>query len=283
MAAREPRTALVTGATDGLGRALAERLAAGGFAVVLHGRSPQRLAEAATQIRLATGAERIRTACADFASLEDVRRMARELGAALPALHVLVNNAGLGSGAPDGTTRQESRDGHELRFAVNHLAGFLLTLELTPLLRRSAPARVVNVASVGQQAIDFEDPMVTCDYSGTRAYCQSKLAQVACGFELAERLAGSGVTVNSLHPADYMPTKIVLEEIGHTIDALSVGVEATVRLATAPELAGVTGRYFERGRQARAHRQAYDPAARRRLWELSERLTGARLPDEQSD
>jgi len=274
MAAPEPRAALVTGATDGLGRALAERLAADGFAVVLHGRSPQRLAEAAAQICAATGAERVRTVCADFASLEDVRRMAGELNAALPALHVLVNNAGIGSGLPDGTTRQESRDGHELRFAVNHLAGFLLTRELTPLLRRSAPARIVNVASVGQQAIDFDDVMLTRGYSGTRAYCQSKLAQVMCGFELAERLVPDGIAVNSLHPADYMPTKIVLEEIGHTIDALSVGVEATLRLATAPELAGVTGRYFERGREATAHRQAYDAEARRRLWELSERLTG---------
>ena len=136
---------------------------------------------------------------------------------------MLINNAGIGSGRPDGTTRQESRDGHELRLAVNHLAGFLLTLRLLPLLRRSTPARVVHVASLGQAPMDFDDPMLERGYSGSRAYGQSKLAQITAGFELAERLDPAEVTVTSLHPSTYMPTKMVLEERGSAVDSARGG------------------------------------------------------------
>src|SRR4051794_11032781 len=179
---------------------------------------------------------------------------------------------------PDGRERRESRDGHELRLAVNHLAGFLLTMRLLPLLRASAPARIVNVASLGQAPVDFDDVMIHHGYSGTRAYGQSKLAQITCGFELAERPRGDGVSVTSLHPATFMPTKIVLEEAGHSIDTLEEGIEATVRLAVSPELEGVTGRFYDRTAEARARDQAYDPQARRRLFDLSLELTGAPAP-----
>jgi NAD(P)-dependent dehydrogenase (short-subunit alcohol dehydrogenase family) len=270
-------TVLITGATDGLGRAVAERLARDGADVVLHGRSAERLAATAGELERATGA-RPRTVRADLASLAEVRAMAAEVRETLPALDVLVNNAGIGAGLPDLTTRQESRDGFELRFAVNHLAGFELTLELLPVLRASAPARVVHVASAGQAPIDFDDPMVEHGYSGSRAYCQSKLAQIACGFELAGRIPAGEVTVTSLHPGTYMPTKIVLEEIGRSVDTLESGTDAVVRLAVAPELAGVTGRYFDRTSPAEPHPQATDPEARRRLWELSVRLTDAPEP-----
>src|SRR4051812_5482081 len=174
--------------------------------------------------------------------------------------------------------RQESRDGYELRFAVNHLAGFLLTTRLLGLLCASAPARVVNVASLGQHPIDFDDVMLHRGHDGWRAYGQSKLAQVMAGFELAERLSGTGVAVASLHPGTYMPTKMVLQQVGHTVDSLETGVEATVRLAVAPELEGVTGRFFDRREPARADPQAYDREARRRLWELSLELTGESEP-----
>jgi NAD(P)-dependent dehydrogenase (short-subunit alcohol dehydrogenase family) len=190
-------------------------------------------------------------------------------------LDVLINNAGIGSGKPDLTTRQESRDGYELRFAVNYLAGFLLTQLLLALLRRSAPARIVNVASIGQAPIDFDDVMIEHDYSGARAYSQSKLAQIMYGFELAERLPADRLTANSLHPGTYMPTKIVLDQVGRSIDSLETGVESTVRLATAPQLADVSGRFFDRQSEARPDPQAYDPQARRRLWDLSLELTGA--------
>jgi NAD(P)-dependent dehydrogenase (short-subunit alcohol dehydrogenase family) len=270
----EDTAILITGATDGLGRGVAERLAAAGATLHLHGRDPDRLEVTADSIRHATGNERVTTHLADLASLAEVRALADDVERSTDRLHVLVNNAGIGYGRPDGTTRQESADGHELRFAVNYLAGFLLTLRLLGLLRRSAPARVVNVASLGQTPIDFEDVMLRDGYSGTRAYNQSKLAQITFGFELAERLDPAEVTVNSLHPATFMPTKIVLEEVGRTVDSLEEGVEATVRLAVAPELEGVTGRFYDRQAEAAAEPQAYDAGARRRLWDLSVELTG---------
>jgi NAD(P)-dependent dehydrogenase (short-subunit alcohol dehydrogenase family) len=158
---------------------------------------------------------------------------------------------------------------------VNYLAGFLLTRRLEPLLVAAGPgARIVNVASAGQMPIDFDDVMLERGYSGTRAYCQSKLAQVMSTFDLAERLRDDGVTANALHPATYMPTKMVLAARGSAVSTLEEGVEATARLAADPALDGVTGRYFNRTRAAKADEQAYDADARRRLWELSERLTG---------
>ena len=166
-----------------------------------------------------------------------------------------------------------SADGYELRFAVNYLAGFLLTLKLLPLLRRSAPARIVNVASIGQHPLDFADLMLEHGYSGTRAYGQSKLAQIMSGFELASRVPAAEVTVNSLHPATFMPTKIVLSEIGHHVDSLEEGVAATARLTSSPALAGVSGKFFDRTRPATAHPQAYDARARTELWDRSLQLT----------
>jgi NAD(P)-dependent dehydrogenase (short-subunit alcohol dehydrogenase family) len=275
MRAIEETTILITGATDGLGRGVAERLAADGATVHLHGRDPKRLAATAAEVRSATGNERLVTHLADLASLEDVRALAADVERSTDRLNVLINNAGIGTGKPDKTTRQESRDGYELRFAVNYLAGFLLTMQLLPLLRRSAPARIVNVASLGQAPIDFADVMLEENYSGGRAYSQSKLAQITFGFELGERLLGEEVTVNSLHPATYMPTKIVLEEAGQSIDTLEEGVDATVRLATSPDLELTTGRFFDRQREGRPHDQAYDREARQRLWDLSVKLTGA--------
>ncbi|MEU4582616.1 SDR family NAD(P)-dependent oxidoreductase [Kitasatospora aureofaciens] len=269
-----PRTVLVTGATDGLGRALAHRLAGEGDTVVLHGRDQGRLDRTAQEIAEAQGTERPVTLRADLADLAQVRALAAEVRAATARLDVLVNNAGVGSGEPDGRTRRTSTDGHELRFAVNHLAGFLLSLELLPLLRASAPARIVNVASAGQEAVDFDDLMLEHGYNGTSAYCRSKLAQIACGFELAARVPAAEVTVNSLHPSTYMPTKMVLQEIGHSVDSLEGGVTATHRLVTDPALAGVTGRYYDRTREARADRQAYDLRARAELWERSLKLVG---------
>ncbi|MGA9762451.1 MAG: SDR family NAD(P)-dependent oxidoreductase [Gaiellaceae bacterium] len=278
MRAIDQTTVLVTGATDGLGRGVAERLAAYGATVHLHGRDPARLADAASAIRHSTNNDRIHTHLADLASLEQVRSLADEVGHSTEHLHVLINNAGIGSGKPELTTRQESRDGYELRFAVNYLAGLVLTLRLLPLLNGSAPARIVNVASIGQSPIDFDDPMLVRAYSGSRAYGQSKLAQISSGFELAERLDPRAVTVNSLHPGTFMPTKIVLEQHGHSVDSLETGIEAVVRLATSPELEGVSGRFFDRQLEARADGQAYDRDARRRLWELSLELGGETDP-----
>jgi NAD(P)-dependent dehydrogenase (short-subunit alcohol dehydrogenase family) len=276
MAAMRPvdeQTILVTGATDGLGRALARELAARGATVLLHGRTKARLEDTRREIVEATGSDRLRTYLADLASLEQVRRLGREVAGDQERLDVLVNNAGIGGDGP----RQQSADGLELRFAVNYLAPFLLTELLLPLLRRSAPARIVNVASVGQVPIDFDDVMLERGYDALRAYRQSKLAQIMFTFELAERLraAGeSGVTVNALHPATLMDTKMALETFGYAMSTVEDGVEATLRLVVAPELEGVSGRYFDRLDDSEADAQAYDADARGRLWRLSAALTG---------
>jgi NAD(P)-dependent dehydrogenase (short-subunit alcohol dehydrogenase family) len=268
----EPRTIFITGATDGLGRALADRLAAEGASLILHGRDPDRLDRAVDEIREAYAVARPRTVLADLAELAQVRRLATEVRESTDRLDVFVSNAGIGGGEPDGRVRRTSADGHELRFAVNYLAGFLLTLELLPLLRRSAPARIVNVASIGQHPIDFDDLMIERDYSGMRAYGQSKLAQIMSGLELATRLPADQVTVNSLHPATFMPTKMVLQEIGYSIDTLDEGVAATHRLVTGADVATTTGRFFDRTRETTANSQAYDAAARAELWRRSLRL-----------
>jgi NAD(P)-dependent dehydrogenase (short-subunit alcohol dehydrogenase family) len=267
-------TIFITGATDGLGRALAHQLAADGATLILHGRDQRKLDQTADDVGVTHGVNRPRTVPADLADLAQVRRLAAGVGQAADRLDVFVSNAGIGAGQPDGHGRRTSADGYELRFAVNYLAGFLLTLELLPQLRASGPARIVNVASIGQHPLDFSDLMLSHGYTGTRAYGQSKLAQIMSGFELAGRIPGGEVTVNSLHPATYMPTKIVLDEIGHSIDSLDDGVAATRRLVSDPALAGVTGRFFDRTRDARANSQAYDARARAELWQRSLQLTG---------
>ncbi|MBS2535103.1 SDR family NAD(P)-dependent oxidoreductase [Catenulispora sp. NF23] len=272
------RITLITGATDGLGRALAHRLAADGDTVLLHGRDQARLDATADAIRAEHGVARPATFRADLAELAQVRELAAAVRGATDRLDVLVSNAGIGGGEPDGRDRRESKDGYELRFAVNYLAGFLLTQELLPLLRASAPARVVNVASLGQQDIDFNDVMLEHGYSGIRAYCQSKLAQISSTVELAERVPASEVTFNSLHPATFMPTKMVLEERGYSLDSLETGLDATWRLVTDPKLAGVSGRFYDQQQEAKALGQAYDEKARAELYRLSLKLVG--LPEE---
>jgi NAD(P)-dependent dehydrogenase (short-subunit alcohol dehydrogenase family) len=268
------RTILITGATDGLGRALAGEVAARGATVLLHGRDPERCKRTAEEIRAHSGNERLWLYLADYSRLGDVRAMADRIVAEHEALHVLVNNAGIGTTIPGGGARMESDDGYELRFQVNYLAGYLLTRMLEPLLARSAPARIVNVSSAGQMPIDFNDVMLSRDYSPTHAYCQSKLAQVMHTVDLAEGHDPAALAANCLHPATYMPTKIVLAARGSATSTLQQGVDATLRLVLAPELAAVSGRYFNGQRVEEAHRQAYDRDARRQLRALSERLVG---------
>ena len=262
------KVVLVTGATDGLGRALAAQLGRAGATVLVHGRDPQRIADTVKEVA-AEGAQ-VRSYQADLSSIDGVVALAGQLRQAEQRLDVLVNNAGIGHLVPGGGVRQESADGIELRFAVNYLAGYLLTRMMLPMMRSSAPSRVVNVASAGQQAIDFDDVMLTRDYDGFRAYRQSKLAQILFTFDLSEELAGSGVTVSALHPATFMPTKIVAGDPASTIEQ---GVEATMWQITAPP-EEVAGLYFNGTEEARANEQAYDPEARHQLRELSRQLAG---------
>jgi NAD(P)-dependent dehydrogenase (short-subunit alcohol dehydrogenase family) len=264
----EEQTILVTGATDGLGRALARELSERGAALLLHGRNEERLGDVVAEI----GAERVRTYTADLASLDEVRAMASEILDHEDELHTLVNNAGIGTALPEG--RQESRDGYELRFAVNYLSHYLLTKLLEPLIRGSAPARIVNVSSAGQAPIDFDDVMLEHGYEPFRAYAQSKLAQAMFTFDLADELKDAGVTVNCLHPATFMPTKMVFAARGSATSTLEEGVEATLRLVADEQLDGTSGSYFNGLHESRADDQAYDGDARAQLRELSDRLTG---------
>ena len=273
-------TILITGATDGLGQRVALDLAGKGATVLLHGRNPEKGRRVLAKVREATGNDRLRYLNADLSSLTEVRRLAAAVGDSCSRLDVLINNAGLGAG-PDPKRRETSVDGFELRFAVNYLASFLLTRRLLPLLRRTArqtgQARIVNVASAAQQAIDFDDVMLEKSYDGMRAYSQSKLALVMFSFDLAEELSGTGVTANALHPASLMDTKMVREWFGTVHTTVEEGARYVERLAVAGELDGVTGRYFDQGHPSRAAEQAYHEKARRRMRELSLIWTGEEL------
>jgi len=270
---------LVTGATDGLGKQVAFDLAARHATVLLHGRNREKGEAALQQIRDATGNQRLFYYNADFSSLDEVRLLAEQVQAGQRRLDVLINNAGIGPGRRL-PRRENSIDGHELRFAVNYLASFLLTHGLLPLLQRSVPARIINVASVGQQPIDFDNVMLENDYDGLRAYRQSKLAQVMFTFDLAEDLKESGITVNCLHPASLMPTKMVLETdyFASTMSTIAAGAQAVEHLAVSVDLDGVSGEYFDGKLQGRANPQAYDKQARQQLRMLSKQLTHLRDP-----
>ncbi|RNL82533.1 SDR family NAD(P)-dependent oxidoreductase [Halostreptopolyspora alba] len=265
-------TVLITGATQGLGYHLAAALARRGATLLLHGRDPARLDATAKEIRDVAPACTVRTYTADLADLDQVRDLAARVRSAEPRIDALVNNAAVGGGT-DPARREVSPQGHELRLAVNHLAPVTLTRGLLAPLRSSALARVVNVASLGQETIDLDDVQLRHRYEGVHAYCRSKLALIMGTFDLAEELRGSGVTANALHPAHLMPTQMVRQS-GFTPETrLADGVAPTLRLVRDPALAETTGRYFDRFVDQPAHHQAYDPEARRRLAEITTALT----------
>jgi len=266
------KTILVTGSTDGVGRFVAERLAADGAEVIVHGRDRARGEALVRRIAKAGGEARFYRA--DFSSLAEVKSLASAIRRSADHLDVLVNNAGIGAA---GAVRQLSADGFELRFAVNYLAPFLLTRLVLPWLERAETARIVNVASAGQQAIDFSDVMLERDYSAGRAYRQSKLAQILFTFDLAEELDGRPITVNSLHPATFMDTTMVRRAGVKPISTVEEGGAAILKLVASPALADVSGRYFDGLNEARADPQAYDKSARKRLRALSFELAG--MPD----
>jgi NAD(P)-dependent dehydrogenase (short-subunit alcohol dehydrogenase family) len=261
------RVVLLTGATDGLGRALADRLAdRPDTLLILHGRDAPKLD--VVRRSLEGSRARIATAVADLGDLDRVRDLARQVAGITDRLHVLVNNAGT---AP--VDRRLSVDGHELTFAVNYLAPFVLTRELLPLLTAAAPARVVHVASLSTSPVGFDDLTMEGGYDQGHAYGRSKRALVADGLTLAEQLPADQVTVNSLHPGTLMPTKMVRESGGRTVDTLETGVVSTLRLVDDPALTGVTGRFYDRQELASAP-EAEDPEFRRRLLAVTERLVG---------
>lgn len=270
--ARYGKSALITGSTDGVGRYVARQLAEQGWRVLIHGRDRVRAEQVQTEIAKAGGEAAIYLA--DLSSLAEVRQFAAAIGRDQQRLDLLINNAGIGAGRVLLPRRQLSADGIELRFAVNYLSGFLLTRLLLPLLKASAPARIVMVASVGQQPIDFEDVMMERGYGAFRAYAQSKLAQIMFTFDLAGELDGTGVTANCLHPASLMNTTMVREACVPPMSKVEDGGAAILNLAIGSALEGKSGLYYDQLRLARANAQAYDPAARQRLRALSLELTG---------
>jgi len=267
------KTILITGSTDGVGRYIAERLAARGWRTIIHGRDRAR-GEAVVGRIMKQGGE-ARFLGADLSSLAEVRSLADAVRRDGDGLDALVNNAGIGT---SGAQRELSADGFELRFAVNYLAGFLLTRLLMPMLESGKSARIVNVASAGQQPIDFSDVMLTHGYSGVRAYCQSKLAQIVFTMDLAKELAVRDVTANCLHPATYMDTTMVRLSGVQPISTVEQGGAAILQLIESEALAGRSGLYFSGMQETRADRQAYDEDARRRLRALSFDLVGLADP-----
>lgn len=262
--------ALVTGSTDGLGRELALRLGEAGYHVIVHGRNEERGQGVVAEIESADGSADL--IIADLGSMEQVRRLADEVLSRYGRLNVLVNNAGIGRGE-DGATRQESEEGYELRFAVNYLSHFYLTHTLLPLIKESAPANIVSITSTAQEAIDFDDVMLEeAEYEGSRAYAQSKLAQIMMTVDLAEELEGTGVRINAVHPAVYMATSMVLNRGGTPMTTIDDGADPVLQVIHSP-VAG-SGNYYRQAENIPAHDQAYDEGARRQLRELAEELTG---------
>jgi NAD(P)-dependent dehydrogenase (short-subunit alcohol dehydrogenase family) len=261
--------ALVTGSTDGLGRALALELGSRGMHVIVHGRNEVRGAEVVAAIR-AQGRGTAEFIAADYASLDQVRELALTILATHRRIDLLVNNAGIGPGAP-GHERGVTPDGHEVRFQVNYLAGFLLTEALVPLLISTAQAghevRIIQITSRNQQPLDFEDLGTTEGYSGSLAYGRSKLAQILMTADLASRLAPYGVRAHSVHPAPAMDTGLVAET-GSTPQ--STVAEGLISVLNALENADAPSGTFFFEREPRApHPQADDAEARARLRALS--------------
>lgn len=264
------KTALVTGATDGIGKQTALALARLGAQVLAHGRSRARAEAAAEEIRRASANDRVAPIAADFASLRQVREMAGDILAEYERLDVLIHNAGVFM-----TERRLSEDGMEMTLAVNHIAPFLLTHLLLDLVCRSAPARIIVVSSTTHQSarIDFERLNGPGPFDGHEAYAMSKLANVLFAFELAERLAGSQVTVNALHPG-VIDTKLLRTGYGAQGAGVEAGAVTPVYLASSPDVATITGQYFARQRIATPSPLVQDRELRRAVWEASARLAG---------
>lgn len=273
------RICLVTGATRGIGRATAEGLARLDASVVLGCRRREDGAAVAREIEGRSGVQPD-LLVVDLSSQASIRNAAADLRSRYPRLHVLINNAGV---IPH--RREITVDGLETQFAVNHLAYFLLTNLLLPQLRAGAPSRIINVSSGAHEhaTLDFGDLQAQRRYHPRDVYSATKLANILFTYELSRRLSGSGVTANCLNPgvvatgmlADYMGPPKKGSAISSTFGATpEEGAKTSIYLASSPAVEGVTGKYYDEGSEARSSRESYDEAAARRLWEISERLTG---------
>ena len=265
------KTILITGSTDGLGMEVARRLAVQGHKVLLHGRNKDKGNKALAEFKKVSGNTDLHYFNADLSTLSEVKRLTEEVISSQSRLDVLVNNAGIGPRTKE-SSRSLSGDGHELSFAVNYLAGYLLARQLLPLLKQSAPARIINVASIGQAPVNFADVMLENNYDDFLAYRQSKLAQILHANDLTAQLEGTGVTANSLHPATLMGTKMVADSsyLPDSMTSVDDGADALENLIVNEKLVDTSGVYFDGLNAAFADDHVYDSSAQIQLRELSE-------------
>lgn len=267
---------LVTGGTDGIGRITCARLAQKGYQVILHGRNEDKAHQVADQISKDLGIK-LDLEIADFSSLEQVKAMAYRLREKYASLQILINNAALGPGPKDKQHRSLSQDGYEMIFAVNYLAPFLLTNLLLPLLLKAEQPRVINVTSIAQSLVDFDNLMLEEGYTGSKAYSQSKMALTMFTIELDHRLKGKSISVNCLHPGSLLNTKMVEEAFGYSWGKAESGADAIEYLATSHELDKVSGKYFNQKNIDQLHEQALNESDRKKLWQISQKLTNFSL------
>ena len=257
------KTIIVTGATDGLGKLVATHLAQQGAKVLLHGRNREKGQMVLEELKKQTGNEQLEYYNGDFASMEAVRGLAAKIMKKHAHIDVLINNVGIGKGKK----RELSQDGLEMHFAVNYLSHVVLTEELLSAFVKGT--RIINVASVGQEAIDFDDLLLEKRYDGLVAYRKSKTALIMWTFDLAERLRNRGINVNAVHPASLMNTKMVAEDWGAAQSTVEEGAVAVENLVHTEN----TGQYYDRVKVGKAIPQAYDVAAREKLRSITRELS----------
>ncbi len=263
------KTVLITGATDGIGKETAQRLAKKGWRVLIHGRSEKRCRDVLEKIRNVTGNSSIEYICADLADFKDIYKIAEDVKKHFKTIAVLINNAGVFE-----PQQKFTLNGIELTFAVNHLAYFLLTGLLLDVLKQNTPARIINVSSMAHASrIDFDDLRGQKSYSGYKTYAQSKLANILFTFHLAEKLADWGITVNCLHPG-VTSTKLLHAGWGMGGNSVKQGAKTSVYLASSPELEQTTGKYFIDSQITHPAGIANDRKVQERLWKISEALCG---------
>ena len=277
------KTVLITGGTSGIGKAMAVAMTAMGANVVVVGRNPARGKAAVEEIKARSYSESVELMLADLSVQSEVRRLAEEFLERYDRLDVLANNAGLVQ-----SKRTETPDGIETTLAINHLAPFLLTNLLIERLEQSAPSRVITVSSEAQRwgNVDFEDMQSRRKYRGFPVYGMTKLANIMFTYELAERLSGTGVTANCLHPGSVGtnfgqnnrgPMALFFRTFKPFMRSPEQGADTLIWLASSPEVEGISGMYFSDRKVIEAKKVTCDPAARRRLWEISEDLTGLKV------
>lgn len=285
------KIAVITGATDGIGKQTAIDLANKGLSVIIHGRNEEKSLKVLEEVEEKSGNCQLDSVYGDLSSFKQIQGISDQLHQKIDHLDVLINNAGVG-----GYKKEYSEEGYDLTFTVNHLAPFMLTILLLDLLKKDTPSRIVNLSSWAQSlSIDFDhihdypywkDKKPTTDANEIRnsAYGLSKTCITMFTFDLADKLKETGITVNCLHPGGFNTkmVKPVAKYMGwdlSTVSPLSRGSQNVIHLATSPNLEGVTGKFFHETTPARSADVTYDPAVRKKLWDLSEKLTGIRFND----